>query len=105
MIHNHPKSSPLSRTDYLSSSEYKSLEETIATGHNGDVYFFKNTYGTRGKMLGYFKDNGKAYPYYEAIRDYRVSYSKHSRNGSDFEARNLAWREVSKMRGFVYEKR
>ena len=106
MIHNHPNSSPFSRPDYLTSSEYKSCYEALAVGHNGDVFSFRNTFGTKGEFLGYFEENGNEYPYYEAIRDYRVAYSKHSARGaSDFEARNIAWKEVSEMRGFIYEKR
>ena len=61
LTHNHPNSSPLLRTDYLSSSEYKCFQEIVAAGHNGDVYCFKNTYGTCGKLLGYFDDNGKEF--------------------------------------------
>ncbi|MBR1383809.1 MAG: hypothetical protein IJ555_08380, partial [Ruminococcus sp.] len=106
MIHNHPNSSPFSRADYLTSSNYNSCYEAIAIGHNGDVFSFRNTFGTRGDFLGYFEENGKRFPYYESIRDYRVSYSKHSSRGADdYEARDLAWKEVSKMRGFIYEKR
>lgn len=106
MIHNHPNSSPFSRADFLTSSDYESCFETVAVGHNGDVYSFRNTYGTRGEFLGYFEENGKQYPYYEAIRDYRIAYSKHSARGqNDFDARNSAWKDVSEMRGFIYEKR
>ena len=106
MIHNHPNSSPFSRADYLASSDFSSCYETIAVGHNGTVFSFKNTFGTRGNYLGFFDENGKQYPYYEAIRDYRISYSKHlSRGKNDFEARHSAWKDVSEMRGFIYEKR
>ena len=106
MIHNHPNSSPFSRPDYLTSSSYGSCYEAIAVGHNGDVFAFRDTFGTRGELLGYFEENGNTYPYYEAIRDYRVSYSKHSARGkSDFEARQSAWKDVAEMRGFIYEKR
>jgi proteasome lid subunit RPN8/RPN11 len=106
MIHNHPNSSPLSRADYLTSSAYKSCYEAIAVGHNGDVYSFKNMFGTQGELLGTFVENGKEYPYYEAIRDYRVAYSKYTLRGQDdFQARNSAWEDVSKIRGFAYEKK
>jgi len=106
IIHNHPNSSPLSRADYLTSSSYKSCYETIAVGHNGDVYSFKGTFETQGELLGRFVEDGVEYPYYEAIRDYRVAYSKHtSRGQDDFQARNSAWEDVSRMRGFIYEKK
>lgn len=106
MIHNHPNSSPLSRADYLTSSSYKSCYETLAVGHNGDLYSFRNTFETQGKLLGYFVEDGIEYPYYEAIRDYRVAYSKYtSRGQDDFQARDLAWKDVSRMRGFIYEKK
>lgn len=106
IIHNHPNSSPLSRADYLTSSSYRSCYETIAVGHNGDVYSFKGTFETQGELLGRFVEDGVEYPYYEAIRDYRVAYSKHtSRGQDDFQARNSAWEDVSRMRGFIYEKK
>lgn len=106
MIHNHPNSSPLSRPDYLTSSGYECCYEALAVGHNGDVFCFRGACGTRGEFLGYFMENGIKYPYYEAIRDYRVSYSKHLIRGeSDFESRNSAWKEVAEIRGFIYEKR
>lgn len=106
IIHNHPNSSPLSRADYLTSSSYRSCYETIAVGHNGDVYSFKGAFETQGELLGRFVEDGVEYPYYEAIRDYRVAYSKHtSRGQDDFQARNSAWEDVSRMRGFIYEKK
>lgn len=106
MIHNHPNSSPLSRADYLTSSNYKSCYEALAVGHNGDVFSFKDTFETQGSFLGYFVENGKKYPYYEAIRDYKIAYTKYTLRGQDdFQARNMAWEDVSRMRGFTYEKK
>lgn len=96
MIHNHPNSSHFSVEDYITSSNYKSAFETIACGHNGDVYAFRKTYGTKGKRIEVHK--------YEAVRDYRVSYSKHSKRTTDFEARNIAWTETAEKWGFSYER-
>lgn len=96
MIHNHPNSSPFSVEDYITSSNYKSVFEVIACGHNGDVYTFRNTYGTKGREIKVHN--------YEAVRDYRVSYSKHSKRTTDFEARNMAWTETAKKWGFDYER-
>lgn len=70
------------------------------------MYSFKGTFETQGELLGRFVEDGVEYPYYEAIRDYRVAYSKHtSRGQDDFQARNSAWEDVSRMRGFIYEKK
>ncbi|HOO05464.1 MAG TPA: hypothetical protein PLH83_03065 [Ruminococcus sp.] len=57
MIHNHPNSSPLSTDDYVTSTKYASLFEVIASGHNGDVYAFRDTSALRG--LSMKKDSDK----------------------------------------------
>lgn len=105
MIHNHPNSSPLSTTDYLTSTKYASLSEVVACGHNGDVYAFRDTYNTQGELLGYITVDGKKVPYYESTRDFFIAHGKYSKNNADFEARHLAWRSTSGARGFYYEKR
>lgn len=97
MIHNHPNSSPLSSTDYLTSTQYASLYEVVACGHNGDVYAFRHTFGTQG---AFHKSSG-----YEAEREFYIAYQKYSRSYSDFEARSKAWESVAQNRGFIYEKR
>ncbi len=103
MIHNHPNSSPLSTDDYVTSTKYASLFEVIASGHNGDVYAFRDTFGTEGTEFKY--PDGKKEC--QTVRDYRIAYTKHKeRYGlSEFEARNLAWEDTSALRGFIYEKR
>ena len=103
MIHNHPNSSPLSSNDYATSSEYASLFEVIACGHNGDVYVFRDTFGTAGDIITY-ADGSKEY---EGVRDFRISVSKYKNRLmlEDYEARHNAWSTVSELRGFFYEKR
>lgn len=105
MIHNHPNSSPLSSTDYLTASSYNSLYETVACGHNGDVYVFRNTYNTQGEIIGYYKENGKTLPYYEGTRDFFIANEKYQKIFNDYEARHRAWTSTSAVRGFIYEKR
>lgn len=103
MIHNHPNSSPLSSNDYATSSEYASLVEVIACGHNGDVYVFRNTYGTAGAIIRY--QNGREEC--ETVRDFRIAFSKNKSrlNQEDYEARHNAWLNTAELRGFFYERR
>ena len=103
MIHNHPNSSPLSSNDYATSSEYASLFEVIACGHNGDVYVFRNTFGTEGSIIKYPDGREEC----ESVRDFRVAFTKNQVRllQEDFEARHNAWLSTSKQRGFFYEKR
>lgn len=103
MIHNHPNSSPLSTDDYNSSVKYESLFEVIASGHNGDVFAFRDTFGTQGGRYKY----SDGIEEYQTIRDFRIAFTKEKiRNGLDeFEARNIAWKNISMLRGFSYEKR
>lgn len=102
MVHNHPNSSPLSTDDYKSSTKYESLFEVLGGGHNGDVYAFRNTYGTEGSIVRLIDGTED----YEAIRDFRLTYSKYIERGvEDFEARHLSWTAVMKNRGFQYERR
>ena len=96
MIHNHPNSSPFSTADYDTSTKYKSCFETIACGHNGDLYVFRNTFGTEGTLI---PEHGN-----ETIRDFRVAFTKYSKFYPDFEARHKAGEDVSNQRGFYYEK-
>ncbi len=103
MIHNHPNSSPLSSNDYATSSEYASLFEVIACGHNGDVYVFRNTFGTEGSIIKYPDGREEC----ESVRDFRVAFTKNQVRllQEDFEARHNAWLSTSKQRGVFYEKR
>lgn len=96
MIHNHPNSSPFSTEDYNTSSQYSSLLETLACGHNGDVYAFRNIYGTQGTITNFGS---------ETVREYHIAYQKHKRTNTDFEARHKSWDSVAKNRGFNYERR
>jgi hypothetical protein len=97
MIHNHPNSSPLSSTDYLTSTQYASLFEVNACGHNGDVFSFRDTFGTQG---AFSKNFG-----YDALREFYIACEKYRRTYSEFEARSMAWDSVARNRGFIYERR
>ena len=99
MIHNQPNSSPLFSTDYLTASSYNSLYETVACGHNGDVYVFRNTYNTQGEIIGYYKEDGKTLPYYEGTRDFFIANEKYQKIFNDYEARHRAWTSTSAVRG------
>lgn len=88
ILHNHPDSSTLSTTDISTMMDYASIQSTIAIGHNGDVYFVSEI--PKGEDI---------------IREFRVSYSKHRETWSDLTAREKAWEDVSRKRGFVYERR
>ena len=103
MIHNHPNSSPLSTKDYLTSTQYASLLETVACGHNGDVYVFRDTYNTQGVKVVLLDGSIE----YESIRDFRYQYQKNIEiyKMKDFEARDSAWRAIQYNRRFYYEKR
>ena len=102
MIHNHPNSSPLSTDDYKTSTKYAALHEVIACGHNGDVYVFRETYGTAGKDVVMLDGTVEC----ESVRDFRMLYSKYlARSYEDYEARHLSWTAVMQNRGFFYEKR
>ena len=103
MIHNHPNSSPLSTDDYNTSTKYSSLYEAIACGHNGDVYVFRNTYGTAGAIIRYPDGREEC----ETVRDFRVAFTKYKSrlNLEDYEARHSAWLNTAEVRGFFYERR
>lgn len=103
MIHNHPNSSPLSTKDYLTSTQYASLSEVVACGHNGDVYVFRDTYNTQGVKVVLIDGSIE----YESIRDFRYQYQKNVDllKMNDFEARDSAWRAIQHNRRFYYEKR
>ncbi len=90
ILHNHPNSSPFSAKDITTAIKYKSIAQTIAAGHNGTVFSIDGVYGC---------DN--------AIRDYRIAYTKyHERlKIEDFEARNQAWLSSAKQCGYNYERR
>lgn len=103
MIHNHPNSSPLSTDDYRTSTKYAALHEVIACCHNGDVYVFRNTFGTEGSIIKYPDGREEC----ESVRDFRVAFTKNQVRllQEDFEARHNAWLSTSILRGFFYEKR
>lgn len=88
IVHNHPNSSTFSTKDVSTMIKYKSIRQTIAIGHNGDVF-----------NIGEIPRNESI------IEEFRVSYTKHRNMWSDFTSREKAWDDVSKKWRFIYEKR
>ncbi|MBQ2880082.1 MAG: hypothetical protein IJE27_05250 [Anaerotignum sp.] len=90
VVHNHPGSTTFSKADISRMLEFESIDATIAAGHNGDVYYAADAYNAEN-----------------AIRDYRVAYSKYVERYKmgDSEARDKAWTSSAMTSGFDYKRR
>ena len=62
LIHNHPKGTPFSITDIITTNEIKSIKESIVINSNGEVYFLSIPLGkeinlSSDKLIEKFKDD------------------------------------------------
>lgn len=89
LVHNHPKSSTFSPADINLLTNAESIDTIIACGHDGGVHIAS---GLRKQ--------------FSIAQEFKKEYTRHRKNGfTDFTAREKAWKDLSIIYDFKFDKR